>query len=304
MEYEASRAQATRSSGSAESRVCRQRQRDPRRNRTRTQFGTLSSLLTRVLTFCFVRFPFQPTTAAKTSAASTSPPPATGPSAPTTSPAPQQDEFEHGDPVTMICLLCQRQFKTIDDLRKHNKLSALHKAHRLAARKARSLFADVPLPHSPLDCLIWDSGARNDLSGDFDSAFGIDICRPTSPTPKPCQSAPLGKQPPSPSARPKQRVQHRIAPQEQTRRRKTLEANNPPTTIATLALPSTLTGRHNDERRSVSRTIQRSGPKVRSASSRDRLRRLLSRPNRTARTWRSKTATSGARCWRRWSVLP
>jgi len=28
-----------------------------------------------------------------------------------------------------VCLLCQRQFKGIDELRKHNKLSALHKAH-------------------------------------------------------------------------------------------------------------------------------------------------------------------------------
>ncbi|KAL7339517.1 RNA-directed RNA polymerase 2 [Rhodotorula toruloides] len=41
-------------------------------------------------------------------------------------------EFEHGDPVSFQCLLCQRQFKGIDELRKHNKLSQLHKA-RFAA---------------------------------------------------------------------------------------------------------------------------------------------------------------------------
>ncbi|BGP25076.1 hypothetical protein JCM10295v2_003996 [Rhodotorula toruloides] len=41
-------------------------------------------------------------------------------------------EFEHGDPISFQCLLCQRQFKGIDELQKHNKLSQLHKA-RLAA---------------------------------------------------------------------------------------------------------------------------------------------------------------------------
>ncbi|CDR40319.1 RHTO0S05e01420g1_1 [Rhodotorula toruloides] len=56
-------------------------------------------------------------------------------------------EFEHGDPVSFQCLLCQRQFKGIDELRKHNKLSQLHKtnlgnADALAAcatRKAASV---------------------------------------------------------------------------------------------------------------------------------------------------------------------
>ncbi|GAA5983876.1 hypothetical protein JCM10908_005959 [Rhodotorula pacifica] len=38
-------------------------------------------------------------------------------------------EFVHGDPISFQCLLCQRQFKAIEELRKHNKLSQLHKAH-------------------------------------------------------------------------------------------------------------------------------------------------------------------------------
>lgn len=38
-------------------------------------------------------------------------------------------EFVHGDPISFQCLLCQRQFKAVDELRKHNKLSQLHKAH-------------------------------------------------------------------------------------------------------------------------------------------------------------------------------
>ncbi|GAA5864275.1 hypothetical protein JCM3774_001278 [Rhodotorula dairenensis] len=42
-------------------------------------------------------------------------------------------EFVHGDPISFQCLLCQRQFKAIEELRKHNKLSQLHKAHLFSA---------------------------------------------------------------------------------------------------------------------------------------------------------------------------
>ncbi|GAA5913667.1 uncharacterized protein JCM6883_004044 [Sporobolomyces salmoneus] len=62
--------------------------------------------------------------------APTSEPPPT--STPTTAPSFDDPEFEHADPISMICLLCQRQFKKIEELRKHNKLSALHKAHLLS----------------------------------------------------------------------------------------------------------------------------------------------------------------------------
>lgn len=41
----------------------------------------------------------------------------------------EEDALPHGDPVTKVCLLCQRQFKTVPELEKHNRLSALHKAH-------------------------------------------------------------------------------------------------------------------------------------------------------------------------------
>ncbi|KAF4576867.1 hypothetical protein EYR36_004847 [Pleurotus pulmonarius] len=42
------------------------------------------------------------------------------------SPAPS-DEFEYADTSTMACLLCARQFKTVDQLKRHNKESDLHK---------------------------------------------------------------------------------------------------------------------------------------------------------------------------------
>ncbi|KAI0255384.1 hypothetical protein BJV78DRAFT_1358937 [Lactifluus subvellereus] len=47
----------------------------------------------------------------------------------TTPPAtlPEEVEFEFSDVVKLACLLCARQFKTLDQLRKHNKESDLHK---------------------------------------------------------------------------------------------------------------------------------------------------------------------------------
>ncbi|ORY84110.1 hypothetical protein BCR35DRAFT_324803 [Leucosporidium creatinivorum] len=85
---------------------------------------------------------------AVTSSANTTPvasaPPSSQPPSASTSAA---DEFEHGDPISMICLLCQRQFKKVEELKKHNKLSALHKTNLAnpttvadsAARKAASV---------------------------------------------------------------------------------------------------------------------------------------------------------------------
>ncbi|KAF8553408.1 hypothetical protein OG21DRAFT_1586867 [Imleria badia] len=50
-----------------------------------------------------------------------------GPSTATT-PEPVEAEFEFSDTSAMTCLLCARQFKTMDQLRRHNKESDLHKA--------------------------------------------------------------------------------------------------------------------------------------------------------------------------------
>ena len=36
-------------------------------------------------------------------------------------------DFEFSDTKAMTCLLCSRQFKTIDQLKRHNKESDLHK---------------------------------------------------------------------------------------------------------------------------------------------------------------------------------
>jgi RNA-binding protein 5/10 len=40
-------------------------------------------------------------------------------------------EFEFSDVVKLACLLCARQFKTLEQLQKHNKESDLHKVFRL-----------------------------------------------------------------------------------------------------------------------------------------------------------------------------
>ncbi|KAH7889808.1 hypothetical protein F5I97DRAFT_1847493 [Phlebopus sp. FC_14] len=55
--------------------------------------------------------------------------PVSGPSASSTTatPEPVEVEFEFSDTVAMTCLLCARQFKTIDQLKRHNKESDLHK---------------------------------------------------------------------------------------------------------------------------------------------------------------------------------
>ncbi|KAI9457796.1 hypothetical protein BJY52DRAFT_1187142 [Lactarius psammicola] len=54
---------------------------------------------------------------------------ATSETKPTPVPAalPEETEFEFSDVVKIACLLCARQFKTLDQLKKHNKESDLHK---------------------------------------------------------------------------------------------------------------------------------------------------------------------------------
>lgn len=43
-------------------------------------------------------------------------------------PTPPEAEFEFSDVTGMMCLLCARQFKSLDQLKRHNKESDLHKA--------------------------------------------------------------------------------------------------------------------------------------------------------------------------------
>jgi len=42
------------------------------------------------------------------------------------------DEFEYSDVKKTACLLCQRQLKSLDLLRKHNAASDLHKVPSLS----------------------------------------------------------------------------------------------------------------------------------------------------------------------------
>lgn len=40
---------------------------------------------------------------------------------------PSETEFEFSDLMGLSCLLCARQFKSVDQLKRHNKESDLHK---------------------------------------------------------------------------------------------------------------------------------------------------------------------------------
>jgi len=44
---------------------------------------------------------------------------------------PVEAEFEFSDTTALTCLLCARAFKTLDQLKRHNKESDLHKARHL-----------------------------------------------------------------------------------------------------------------------------------------------------------------------------
>ncbi|KAG9098063.1 hypothetical protein FS749_004791 [Ceratobasidium sp. UAMH 11750] len=48
---------------------------------------------------------------------------------PTVATAPAVEELPYGDPHAMTCLLCSRQFKTVDMLKRHSTESALHKTN-------------------------------------------------------------------------------------------------------------------------------------------------------------------------------
>ena len=45
----------------------------------------------------------------------------------TPAPLPIEQDFEFSDTAAVTCLLCARQFKTLDQLKRHNKESDLHK---------------------------------------------------------------------------------------------------------------------------------------------------------------------------------
>ncbi|EMD34516.1 hypothetical protein CERSUDRAFT_67488 [Gelatoporia subvermispora B] len=62
-----------------------------------------------------------------TTAATPAPAPAVSTKAKSATPAPVELEFEFADTTKMACLLCARQFKTLEQLKRHNKESDLHK---------------------------------------------------------------------------------------------------------------------------------------------------------------------------------
>lgn len=46
-----------------------------------------------------------------------------------------ETEFEFSDTTAMTCLLCARQFKNLDQLKRHNKESDLHKVSSHLSRQ-------------------------------------------------------------------------------------------------------------------------------------------------------------------------
>ncbi|KAH8980825.1 hypothetical protein EDB86DRAFT_3066766 [Lactarius hatsudake] len=58
--------------------------------------------------------------------------------APAPAALPEETEFEFSDVVKIACLLCARQFKTLDQLKKHNKESDLHKTARGKVKAAQA----------------------------------------------------------------------------------------------------------------------------------------------------------------------
>ncbi|KAG5645840.1 hypothetical protein DXG03_005182 [Asterophora parasitica] len=55
-------------------------------------------------------------------------------------PVPTETEFEFSDVTGLMCLLCARQFKSLDQLKRHNKESDLHKARHFNAVYPRDFF--------------------------------------------------------------------------------------------------------------------------------------------------------------------
>ena len=49
-----------------------------------------------------------------------------------------ENEFEYSDLKAMTCLLCSRQFKSVDQLKRHNKESDLHKVRPLRLGQVNS----------------------------------------------------------------------------------------------------------------------------------------------------------------------
>ncbi|KAL6307896.1 hypothetical protein BKA93DRAFT_766391 [Sparassis latifolia] len=88
-----------------------------------------------------------------TPAVSTSNTPVVATKAKSLTPAPVENEFEFADTHAMTCLLCARQFKSLEQLRRHNKESDLHKKNHkdvslreVARRKAEAARAKVEQP--------------------------------------------------------------------------------------------------------------------------------------------------------------
>ncbi|KAG6334939.1 hypothetical protein ID866_4156 [Astraeus odoratus] len=73
-------------------------------------------------------------------------------------PEPLETDFEYSDPTALTCLLCARQFKNIDQLKRHNKESDLHKKNlrdanlrevarqKVVAARRVSVLSDVDPP--------------------------------------------------------------------------------------------------------------------------------------------------------------
>ena len=77
---------------------------------------------------------------------------------------PEEVEFEFSDLVKLACMLCARQFKTLDQLKKHNQESDLHKVfhfrHRILYRKILTLGSAISKTRT---YGIWQGGRSKPL---------------------------------------------------------------------------------------------------------------------------------------------
>lgn len=55
------------------------------------------------------------------------------------------DTLEYGDTNKLACLLCSRQFKALDQLRRHTAESDLHKARLSPLHRALALLRSSPV---------------------------------------------------------------------------------------------------------------------------------------------------------------
>ncbi len=69
-------------------------------------------------------------------------------------------DFDYTDPVKMACLLCQRQFKSMDVLGQHTMKSDLHKVGLWNALPKRAILTPNPSQRNLVDTSVCEAGVK------------------------------------------------------------------------------------------------------------------------------------------------